>query len=41
MGAKQPPYLDHAHVVGTISDSESHDTETILDEPDNQGLLQW
>jgi len=33
--------LDHANIIGTISDGECHDAKTILDEPDNQGLLQW
>jgi hypothetical protein len=36
---KYPPYLDHANVIGTIADGESHDTQTVLDEPDDQCLL--
>lgn len=37
---RYPKYLDHANVIGTIPDSEGHDTQAVLDEPDNQSLLQ-
>ena len=37
---RYPKYLDHADVIGTIPNSESHDTQTVLDKPNNQSLLQ-
>ena len=33
--------LDHTDVVGAVTNSECHRTETVLDEPDDESLLQW
>lgn len=33
-------HLNHADVVGTISDSQSHNTKPILDEVDDERFLQ-
>lgn len=37
--ARGSQYLNHANVIGTVSDSESHGTQTILDESDDESLL--
>ena len=33
--------MNHTDVVGAVTNSKSHGTETILDEPDDKSFLQW